>query len=123
MRTNGGGRIIGISSLGSHYVAPGYAGLGAAKAVMETLTRYLAVELAQWSINVNVVCGGFVDTDSTRLAPNYQQLAEYIAARTPVRRVAQPEDLAGVVALLCTPDSDWIRGQVVVADGGFSLSL
>ncbi|HBY92934.1 MAG: SDR family oxidoreductase [Ardenticatenaceae bacterium] len=123
MRDNGGGRIIGLSSLGARSYAPGYAGLGAAKAVMESLTRYLAVELAPWGINVNVVCGGFIDTDSMRLAPQYKQLTEYITSRTPAQRLGQPEDLAGVVAFLCSPDSDWIRGQTIIADGGFSLIM
>jgi enoyl-[acyl-carrier protein] reductase III len=123
MRENGGGRIIAMSSLGSHYCAPGYAGLGAAKAVIETMTRYLALELADWGINVNVVCGGFVDTESMRLSPDYPQMVDYVVNRTPTHRLAQPEDLAGVVAFLCSSDSDWIRGQVLVADGGFSLSL
>jgi NAD(P)-dependent dehydrogenase (short-subunit alcohol dehydrogenase family) len=90
---------------------------------MESLTRYLAVELAPLGINVNVVCGGFVDTPTMRLAPDYRQLSEYIVARTPVKRLGRPEDLAGVVALLCSPDADWIRGQTLVADGGFSLGL
>lgn len=123
MRENGGGRIIGISSLGSRFSAPGYAGLGAAKAAIESLTRYLAVELADWGINVNVVCGGLVDTPTMRLAPDYQRLTDYVLARTPARRLGRPEDLAGVVALLCSPESDWIRGQTLIADGGFSLSL
>jgi enoyl-[acyl-carrier protein] reductase III len=123
MRETGGGRIIGISSLGSRYAAPRYAALGAAKAVIETLTRYLAVELAPDHINVNVVCGGFVNTDSMRLAPDYETFTDYIIQRTPAGRLGQPEDLAGVVALLCSPDSDWIRGQTLIADGGFSLML
>ena len=123
MRENGGGRIIALSSLGSRFATHNYAGLGAAKATIEALTRYLAVELAPLHINVNAVCGGFVDTHSMRLAPDFEELAEYVASHTPVRRVATPEDLAGVVALLCSPDSDWIRGQTIVADGGFSLTL
>jgi enoyl-[acyl-carrier protein] reductase III len=123
MRANGGGRIIGISSLGSRFYTPGYAALGAAKAMMENLVRYLAFELAPWGINTNAVCGGFIDTESMRLAPDYREITEYIRNRTPVKRLGRPEDLAGVVALLCSPDSDWIRGQTLVVDGGFSLSL
>jgi enoyl-[acyl-carrier protein] reductase III len=123
MREGEGGRIIGISSLGSRFAAPDYSGLGAAKAVIETLARYLAVELAPSGINVNVVCGGFVDTASMRLAPDYRQLVEHLVAATPAGRLAQPDDLAGVVAFLCSPDSDWIRGQTLVADGGYSLAL
>jgi enoyl-[acyl-carrier protein] reductase III len=123
MREGDGGRIIGISSLGSRFAVPEYSGLGAAKAIIETLTRYLAVELAPWGINVNVVCGGFVDTASMRLAPDYRKLVDHLVATTPAGRLAQPEDLAGVVAFLCSSESDWIRGQTLVADGGYSLEL
>jgi enoyl-[acyl-carrier protein] reductase III len=118
-----GGRIVGISSLGSRFCAPGYGGLGAAKAMIESMARYLAVELAPSSINVNVVCGGFVDTPSTRLLPNFDVLAGEIAARTPAGRIATPSDLAGVIAFLCSPESDWIKGQTLIVDGGYSLSL
>lgn len=121
MPDHAGARVIGISSLGSRYFIPRYAALGAAKAAMEALARYLAVELAPRGINVNVVCGGFVDSTSTRLLPDYPAVCEHVAMRTPAGRVAQPEDLAGVVALLCLPDSDWIRGQTIIADGGYSL--
>jgi enoyl-[acyl-carrier protein] reductase III len=121
MRTNGGGRIIGISSLGSKFYVPNYSGLGVAKAAMEALARYLAVELAPWRINVNIVCGGFIDTPTMHMAPNYKEMVEYIQDHTPEKRLGQPEDLAGVVSFLCTPDSDWIRGQTLIVDGGFSL--
>jgi enoyl-[acyl-carrier protein] reductase III len=123
MCAGGGGRIIGISSLGASFYLPDYAGLGAAKAAMEALARYLAVELAPMNINVNVVSGGFVDTDSMRLSPDYKKLVDYVATHTPSKRIAKPEDLAGIVAFLCSPESDWIRGQTIVADGGFSLVL
>jgi enoyl-[acyl-carrier protein] reductase III len=123
MRRNAGGRVIGLSSLGSRYYIPNYAALGAAKAVIENLARYLAVELAPDGINVNIVCGGFVDTGSMRMMPDYDMLTKNIAARTPAGRLGQPEDLAGIVAFLCSPDSEWIRGQTIIADGGFSLAL
>jgi enoyl-[acyl-carrier protein] reductase III len=118
-----GGRIIGVSSLGSRFCTPDYGLLGTAKAAIESLTRYLAIELAPRRIHVNTVCGGFVDTDSTRLLPNFQQVADSIAARTPGGRIAQPNDIAAIIAFLCTSDSDWISGQTLIADGGFSLSL
>ena len=118
-----GGRIIGLSSLGSRFCVPDYAGLGAAKAVIETLARYLAVELAPRKINVNVVSAGFVDTESMRLAPDYDELVRHVVAGTPAGRLATPADVAGVVAFLCSPDSDWIRGQTLIADGGYSLAL
>ncbi len=123
MRAGGGGRIIGLSSLGSRFHVPSYAGLGAAKAVIENLARYLAVELAPWNVNVNVVCAGFVDTASMRLSPDYDRLVEHLVAATPAGRLATPDDVAGIVAFLCSPESDWIRGQTLIADGGYSLSL
>ena len=117
-----GGRIIGVSSLGAHRYTPGYAALGAAKAAIESLARYLAVELAPRNIRVNVVCGGLVDTPSVRQHPDYPTMAREIVERTPAGRLGQPEDMAGVVAFLCSPDSDWIRGQTLIADGGFSIA-
>ncbi len=123
MRDGEGGRIVALSSLGSRFALPDYAGLGAAKALIESLARYLAVELADWGINVNVVSGGFVDTASMRLAPDYRQLTQHLVEATPARRLAQPEDIAGIVAFLCSSESDWIRGQTLVADGGYSLGL
>lgn len=121
MRETGGGRIIGISSLGSRQYVPQYAGLGAAKAAIECLARYLAVELAGDNINVNIVCGGFVDTDTMKMIPEYEELTRHLKERTPAARLGRPADLAGVVAFLCSPDSEWIRGQTLIADGGYSL--
>lgn len=123
MRANGGGRIVGLSSLGSRYYTPSYAALGAAKAAIENLARYLAVELAPHRINVNVVCGGFIDTESMKIIPNYEAVTAAIVARTPAARLGHAEDLAGIVAFLCSEESEWIRGQTIVADGGISLSL
>jgi enoyl-[acyl-carrier protein] reductase III len=122
MRRNGGGHIIGLSSLGSRYYTPKYASLGAAKAAIENLARYLAVELAPDRINVNVVCGGFIDTESMKMIPDYTALTDLIVARTPAGRLGQPQDLAGIVAFLCSVDAGWIRGQTLIADGGASLS-
>jgi len=121
MRENIGGRIIGISSLGSRFYIPQYAGLGAAKAAIEALARYLAVELAPFGINVNVICAGLVDTEIIHMAPNSEALINHVVSRTPAGRLAKPEDVAGVVALLCSQESDWIRGQTIIADGGYSL--
>lgn len=118
-----GGRILGISSLGGRAFLLNYGLLGAAKAAIENLTRYLAVELAGRSIRVNSVCGGFVDTNSTRMLPEFEHAASVIASKTPLARVGKPEDIAAVLAFLCSSDSDWITGQTIVADGGLSLGL
>jgi enoyl-[acyl-carrier protein] reductase III len=111
--------IIGLSSLGSRQYTPGYAAMGAAKGGMEALTRQLAVELAP-KIRVNTVCGGLIDTDAVQHIPDHERLRVEIANATPLQRLGQPDDLAGVVALLLSQDARWINGQVLVADGGFS---
>jgi len=123
MRLGGGGRIVGLSSLGSRFALPGYGALGPNKAMMEAMARYMAAEWAAWGVNVNMVCGGFVETDSTRMLPNYEEVAQEIEKNTPTGRLGQPADLAKVVAFLCSAEADWLRGQTLVADGGYSLNI
>lgn len=120
MEKRGGGKIIAITSIGATRVLPHYAAVGAAKGVLETLTRYLACELAPKGIVVNAVSGGVVDTEALKFFPNRQELLAW-GQRTPMGRVGRPEDIANVVALLCRPEANWICGQTIVADGGFSL--
>lgn len=119
----GGGRIVALSSLGARYFTPGYLALGAAKAAIEAMVRYLAVELAPSGINVNAVCGGLIETATTQLLPDYVQLRDHVIARTPAGRIGRPDDLAEIVAFLSSPAADWIRGQTIVADGGFTLNI
>lgn len=114
-----GSSVIGLSSLGSRQYTPGYAAMGAAKGGMEALTRQLAVELGP-KIRVNTVCGGLVDTDALQWIPEIDQLRAHAEAHTPLRRVGRPDDIAGAVAMLLSPDARWINGHVLVADGGLS---
>lgn len=115
-----GAGVVALTSLGSARVTPGYASIGAAKAALEAVVRYLAAELADREVSVNAVCAGPVDTNSLRSFHFYSELAAE-SARRPPGRLGRPEDLAPVVAFLLSPQARWIRGQVVVADGGFSL--
>jgi len=112
--------VVTFSSLGAHRVMEGYASIGATKGALETLVRYLAVELAPDGVNVNCVRGGPVDTDSLRSFPTFDDLVEE-SHRRPSGRMGRPEDIAPVVSFLLSPDARWIRGQVIVADGGFGL--
>jgi enoyl-[acyl-carrier protein] reductase III len=116
-----GGRIIGLSSLGSHRVIPGYAAVGVSKAAAETVTRYLAVELAPRGITVNTVCAGAVDTDIWRMIPDGERLLEAARSRTPSGGLVTAEEVADVVYFLAGPAARSIQGQIVVADGGYSL--
>jgi enoyl-[acyl-carrier protein] reductase III len=117
-----GGKIVTLSSLGSVRYIPGYAAIGVSKAAVETLTRYLAYELAERRINVNTVSGGFIDTDALKVFPNYESLVTEVERRTPFGRMGTADEMAEVVVFLCTDRSRWITGQVLVVDGGYSLA-
>jgi enoyl-[acyl-carrier protein] reductase III len=112
--------VIGISSLGSVRVLDNYTLVGVSKAALETLVRYLAVELAPLGIRVNAVSAGVVETGALEHFPNKDAMLE-MGVRNPVGRLVTPEDVAGVVTFLCSPEADMIRGQTVVIDGGWSL--
>lgn len=116
-----GSKVVALSSLGSVRHIPGYAAIGASKAAIETLTRYLAYELAPKKINVNTVSGGFIDTDALKVFPNYQDMVDEVVRRTPFKRIGKPEEVAEVVTFLCSDKAKWITGQVIVVDGGYSL--
>ena len=123
MDRRGGGYIVAISSLGSIRVLPDYVVVGASKAALEALTRYLAVELAPKNIVVNCVSAGIVDTDALRHFRTLQDGNVLVSAadRAPAGRIVAPQDVAGVVAFLCTPAAEMIRGQTIVVDGGYTL--
>jgi len=123
MAKRGGGAIVSISSPGASRVLPDYVVVGASKAALEALTRYLAVELAPQNISVNAVATGIVATEALKhfAALSDQGVLERAIAATPAGRLATPEDVARVVAFLCSPSAAMIRGQVILVDGGASL--
>lgn len=123
MQKRGGGAIVSISSPGSQRVLPDYAVVGASKAALEALTRYLAVELAPLGINVNAVSPGVVKTEALEHFSFLKDptMLENLSRRTPAGRMVTPEDVAGVVGFLCSPAACMIRGQVIVVDGGYFL--
>jgi enoyl-[acyl-carrier protein] reductase III len=114
-----GSSIVAISSLGAQRVLENYVLIGTSKAALESLVRYLSVELAP-RIRVNAVSGGVVDTGALEHFPNRDEMLAAGAAN-PVGRLVTPEDIAGAVAFLCSPDADMIRGQTLIVDGGYSL--
>ena len=116
-----GASIVAISSLGSTRVLKDYVLVGTSKAALESLVRYLAVELAPRGIRVNAVSGGVVDTAALEHFPHREQMLEWGEKRTPAGRLVEPKDIADAVAFLCSPEADMIRGHVLVVDGGFSL--
>ena len=123
MEARQGGAIVAISSPGSTRVMPDYIAVGASKAALEALTRYLAVELSPKNIIVNAVSPGIVLTNALQ---HFTALSDPTAipravANTPAGRLVQPDDVAEVVAFLCSPAAAMIRGQVIVVDGGYTL--
>jgi enoyl-[acyl-carrier protein] reductase III len=116
-----GASIVAISSLGSSRVLENYTLVGASKAALEALVRYLAVELAPRGIRVNAVSGGLVETGALEHFPNREEMLRMSRERTPAGRMVTPQDIAGVVAFLLSPAAEMIRGQTIIVDGGFSL--
>ena len=122
MEKEGWGRIINISSPGSTRVLPHYAVIGLSKAVVEALTRYLAVDLAPKGIIVNAISPGMVNTDAVTAFPvDLQAVIKQTAERTPTGRIVTPEDVARVVAFLCSDAASMVVGQTIKIDGGYSL--
>jgi enoyl-[acyl-carrier protein] reductase III len=115
-----GSSIVALSSLGSTRVLENYALVGASKAALEALVRYLAVELAPSGIRVNAVSAGVVETGALEYFPNREAMLE-MGRRNPVGRIVSPEEVAASVTFLCSPDAEMIRGQTLVVDGGWSL--
>ena len=116
-----GSSIVAVSSLGSTRVLENYVLVGTSKAALESLVRYLAVELAPRGIRVNAVSAGVVETGALEHFPNRETMIREGLERTPAGRLVEPEDVAGAVAYLASADAEMVRGQTLIVDGGFSL--
>lgn len=118
-RLRDNGRIITLSTVGTQWPSPGEAVYAASKAAVEQLTRICSRELGPRGITVNTISAGPTDTDLLRdhAAP---QALDGAAAMTALGRIGQPADIANLVALLALPDSGWMTGQNIRADGGLS---
>ena len=114
-----GGSVVNVSSVGGLKPAPGIGFYGASKAMLAHITAELAVELGP-DIRVNAVAPAVVKTRfATAL---YEGREEEVASAYPLKRLGVPEDIAGVVAFLLSDDAAWLTGQVLVVDGGVTLT-
>jgi 3-oxoacyl-[acyl-carrier protein] reductase len=116
-----GGCIVNLASINA--VHPGFGGTAhydASKGGVMAYTRSLAAELAPHNIRVNAVGPGL--TDSLALRKQAPELVSTVEARTPLRRLGQPEEMAKVVLFLVSPLASWVTGQTVFADGGYLLT-
>jgi 2-hydroxycyclohexanecarboxyl-CoA dehydrogenase len=113
------GRIVNISSSSTHSGAPRMAHYVAAKSAVNGLTKALALEYGPLGITVNAVAPGFIDTPMLRKAIDQGRVdVEATLARTPVRRVGTPDDIAAACAFLVSQGAGYITGQIVGVNGG-----
>lgn len=126
MERRGGGSIVSVSSAGSTRVLPDYVVVGTSKAALEALTRYLAVELRPKNIFVNAVSPGVVETaalDHFTAMGGQTAILRKFMEQVPAGRLVSPEDVAGVVAFLCTSAAAMIVGETIHVDGGYLLPI
>lgn len=114
-------QIITLTSAGSHKYWPSYAAVGLAKSTLETLTNYLAVELAPLKIRINCIQAGITDTPSLKMIPGYEKLKKLSSENNPGKRMTKPEDVANAIYLLTLPEANWINGSHIHVDGGEHL--
>lgn len=113
------GRIVNISSIWGGIAKSGRGSYSMSKAALDALTRTVAVELAPHNILVNAVAPGYVNTELTK-QNNTEQEIDAINTCIPLRRLAEPFEIAEVVAFLASDKNSYLTGQVIVVDGGFT---
>ena len=119
---NDQGSIVNISSGLTRFSFPGYSAYGTMKGAVETLTKYLAKELGERKIRVNVVAPGAIETDfGGGAVRDNKDLNNMISSLTALGRVGQADDIGGVVAFLCSDESKWVNAQRIEAAGGIYI--
>jgi len=118
------GKVVVLSSHGTHMALPMYGLIGGSKAALTALARHWALELGDRGVNVNVVEAGLVDTDSTRRLPGADLMFAGRTSKTMVgERQLEASDVADAVLFLSSPLSDLVQGQTLVVDGGAAIHV
>ena len=116
-----GARIFAMTSSGGTRVIPQYGPVSAAKAILESHIRQLALELAPAGITANAILAGVTDTPALRLIPGHEQFMQVAQLRNPNRRLTTPEDVARCIAALSHPATYWMTGNTIHVDGGENI--
>jgi len=114
-------RVLSFTSEGNTKAWKNYAAVSAAKVVLESITRSIALEYAPYGIKANCMQAGVTDTSSLRMIPGSESLIEESIKRNPYQRLTTPEDVANVVYLLVKEESSWINGTTIPVNGGEHL--
>jgi NAD(P)-dependent dehydrogenase (short-subunit alcohol dehydrogenase family) len=122
MASHGGGRIVNMASIQSLVAQRHQAAYGASKGGLAQLTRVLALEWAEHGINVNAIGPGCILTEMNRDWLSIPEHLENNLRIIPLRRVGQPEEIANVVAFLCSTLASYITGQLIIVDGGWTIT-
>lgn len=117
-----GSRIFAMTSAGSAVAIPSYGPVSAAKAVLESVIRQLALELAPLGITANAILAGVTDTPAARRIPGWERISARALACNPHGRLTTPEDVAAALVLLAQPGAAWITGNTIRVDGGESIA-
>jgi NAD(P)-dependent dehydrogenase (short-subunit alcohol dehydrogenase family) len=120
MKAKRWGRIVNIASLQSYRAFPGGTAYGAAKAGIVQLTRHMAESWSRDGITCNAIAPGFFPTPLTAPIYNDKERIEFLRRQTAIGRNGELEDLQGIAVFLCSPASDYITGQTIPVDGGFT---
>lgn len=122
-KAGGGGKIINITSVHEDIPRAGAAGYCASKGALRNLTRCLALELAGDRINVNNIAPGMVKTPMNQQALDDPKVMEQQVQSIPLKRAAEPEEIAQLALYLASSESDYASGQTYVLDGGLMMNL
>ena len=115
-----GGSIVNISSIVSTLAVPNGAVYSGTKGAVDAITRSLAAELGPRGIRVNAIRPGMVETEGTHSAGIAEsEMRKQVEAQTPLGRIGQPRDIAGLAVFLASADSAWITGETFVVSGGY----
>jgi len=122
LRAKGSGCVLNVASVDAFVIQPGLSYYGSAKAAVVNLTKATALEWAQAGVRVNAIAPGWIDTPMNRGMREDPETGRRILSQIPMGRWGQPEEIAAAALFLCSPAASFITGEVLVVDGGQTLT-